>query len=399
VPSRWTHEARERLVLVSSEAVPSRLTWVVGLEPIKMGGFERTCVEVARGARQRGSQVDFVFECEPCTALAAALSEHSARWKVVPRVGSLGVRATIALSVHLWRIKPNAVHLHFCPFYVPFFVVARCLSIPIIATYHYSGTPAPSSGIRGAIKRLRRNLFGGSLARITAVSASARNKFVVDYCETTRPVAIVYNGIAQSSFAQTKRTQLANGSELDSPRIIFVGALIREKGAHVGISALAEARRVVPQMTLTIVGDGPERSNLERHAEELGVAGLVSFLGLRGDVSRLFAGHDIAIVPSIWQEAFGYVVLEAMAAECPVVASDVGGIPEIVRDGVDGVLVPPADVAALAGALVRLWKAPQERATLVARARAKVDDVFSLRHVVGQYWGTYRDALRRAQTP
>lgn len=371
----------------------SHLTWVLGLEPRKFGGIERLCVGIARGASARGVRADFVFECAPTPVVAAALEEHSASWHVVPRVGDLRARASIALAWHLWKSKPDAVHLHFCEFYVPFFLIARSLGIRLIGTYHVSGTPARPTRIRQIWKRFRHRLFEGSLTAITAVSASARRKFVSDYWENPNRVAIVHNGIGPTSRIMRTESARALAEQRRSPRMIFVGALIREKGAHIAVNALAKTRQSHSDTTLTIVGEGPERSNLEQLAATLGVAESVSFLGLRDDVPELFCEHDIAVVPSIWHEAFGYVILEAMAASCPVIASDVGGIPEIIRNGEDGLLVVADDAEVLAQAVVRLWNAPDLRARLVAFALTRVDSVFSIDHVVGEYWKVYDRAF------
>jgi glycosyltransferase involved in cell wall biosynthesis len=361
--------------------------WVAGIEPLKLGGFERACVAAAREVRDRGVTLDFVFGCEPCPALAHALSNHAASWRVIPRVGTLGFQQTLALTAHLARCRPDVVHLHFCAFYVPFFVIARLLGVAIVGTYHVSGGPAPSTPLRRSLKRLRRALCGGALKRITAVSESARAKFIADYLEDPRRVTIVYNGIAPA-FPEPR-----NVATHAAPRIAFVGALIREKGVDVAIHALATVRRTLAGATLTIVGDGPERDRLERLAAAMGVEHSVSFRGLRDDVPAILADHDIAVVPSTWHEAFGLVLLEAMSADCAVVASNIGGIPEIIRDGIDGVLVPPADVDALAAAIVQLWSSPAERAALVASARQRVASAFTLDRMIGRFWDIYRDAV------
>jgi glycosyltransferase involved in cell wall biosynthesis len=119
--------------------------------------------------------------------------------------------------------------------------------------------------------------------------------------------------------------------------------------------------------------------------------------GRRDDAPAIIADHDVAVVPSIWHEAFGLVVLEAMVANCAVIASNIGGIPEIVRNGIDGVLVPPADADALAAAIIRLWHAPAQRAALIASARNRASSIFALDRMIRRYWDIYRDASTAAQ--
>jgi len=92
----------------------------------------------------------------------------------------------------------------------------------------------------------------------------------------------------------------------------------------------------------------------------------------------------------------GLVVLEAMVANCAVIASNIGGIPEIIRDGIDGVLVPPADADALAATIIRLWRAPAQRAALVASARNRASSIFALDRMIHRYWDIYRDSAASA---
>jgi glycosyltransferase involved in cell wall biosynthesis len=113
--------------------------------------------------------------------------------------------------------------------------------------------------------------------------------------------------------------------------------------------------REVPEAYLLVVGEGSRRDALEAQARELRIAHRVVFTGRRDDVPAVTAALDVAVLPS-YREAQGMVILEAMALSRPVVASNVGGIPEMIEDGVTGLLVPPHDPDALAAAIVRLLK-------------------------------------------
>jgi glycosyltransferase involved in cell wall biosynthesis len=138
---------------------------------------------------------------------------------------------------------------------------------------------------------------------------------------------------------------------LEAPLLAFAGRLTVQKQLGVALEALA----ALEDVRLAILGDGPERSTLERRAHELGLNGRVRFLGGGGrdDVLRLFRAADAAVLPSAW-ENFPHTVVEALAVGTPVVATAVGGVPEVVRDGENGLLVPPGDPEALAAAIRRL---------------------------------------------
>ncbi len=147
---------------------------------------------------------------------------------------------------------------------------------------------------------------------------------------------------------QEIRTELG----LDGDVLAFAGRLGVQKALGVALDALAD----IPDVELVVAGDGPERGALERRARELGLDGRVRFLGSvqRDTVLRLFRAADASLLPSAW-ENFPHTVVEALAVGCPVIATAVGGVPEIVRDGENGLLVPPRDSRALAAAIRRFF--------------------------------------------
>ncbi|HET9242313.1 MAG TPA: glycosyltransferase [Gaiella sp.] len=150
------------------------------------------------------------------------------------------------------------------------------------------------------------------------------------------------------------------------------GRLTAQKALGDALAALAH----VPEVELLVLGDGPERPALERNAVELGVADRVRFLGAgsRDDVLRLFRAVDAALLTSAW-ENLPHTLLEALAVGTPVVATAVGGVPEIVRDGENGLLVPPGDRDALAGAIERVARDDGLRGRLAAAAAPSVAEL------------------------
>ena len=151
--------------------------------------------------------------------------------------------------------------------------------------------------------------------------------------------------------------------------LVFAGRLGPQKALDVGLAALSQADGV----TLVVVGDGPERAALERTAAELGLDSRVEFRGSvpRSEVLRLFRAADASLLPSAW-ENFPHTVVEALAVGCPVIATAVGGVPEVVRDGENGILVEPGDPTALAAAITRFFTDRDLRERLSAAAPASV---------------------------
>ena len=153
------------------------------------------------------------------------------------------------------------------------------------------------------------------------------------------------------------------------------------KGVAHLLRAFDAALKNLPQPmikpVLVYIGDGPQREELEKIRGSLSSRDDIFFVGYRADAPSLLADATICVVPSLWQDAFPLGVLEAMAAGKPVVATSVGGIPEMIDNGVNGLMVPPADDQALAGALVRLLTNPELSARLALAGVQRVEERFT----------------------
>jgi glycosyltransferase involved in cell wall biosynthesis len=140
-----------------------------------------------------------------------------------------------------------------------------------------------------------------------------------------------------------------------APVIALIGRVVTaQKGQDLMIRAMPELLRHCPDASLLIVGDGPDRAALETLTGSLGVATAVRFLGWRDDIRGFLAASNVVAVPSVIEEAFGLTALEGMAAGRPVITFASGGLPELVRHGETGFLVPKGDVAGLGSAILRL---------------------------------------------
>ena len=156
------------------------------------------------------------------------------------------------------------------------------------------------------------------------------------------------------------------------------------------VRVFARIRRAMPA-TLVMVGDGPERVDAEHEARELGVSGDVRFLGRLDTVASLLQSTDLFVLPS-QTESFGLAALEAMACGSPVVASRAGGLPEVVDDGVNGILEPVGSVEAMGRRAVELLRDAGRHATMRAAAIAKAQE-FSADRIVPMYEALYQEVL------
>ena len=188
------------------------------------------------------------------------------------------------------------------------------------------------------------------------------------------------------------------GARAGERSILFVGRLIERKGVSHLIRALGAVRRQTPAR-LVVIGDGPERPRLEKLAQELGVADNVDFRGRVSDeeLRLAYAAADVFVLPSVLDarqdtEGLGVVLLEAMNYAVPVVASDIGGITDIVQHEQTGLLVPPGNESALGTALSRVLTDAALSQRLGAAGRKRLHDAFSWDRIVDQWEVVYARA-------
>lgn len=230
--------------------------------------------------------------------------------------------------------------------------------------------------------------LGNRALRIFAVSRSLAED--LHRQGIRQPVDVCYEGIDLPSAAAKREGHVPAGR---SPVIAFAGRLVERKGVAYLLEALPALVARHPDALLWIAGDGPLREDLERQAAERNLTGAVSFLGFRGDVPSLLSESDLFALPSL-TEGLPLVLLEAMAASLPIVACHVDGVPEFVRDGETGLLVPPRSADALARAMLRLCDDRAEADRLGRAARAFVEAHGDVRQTAADLDAAFQRALR-----
>jgi len=301
----------------------------------------------------------------------------------------------IAIRRNLARLRPHILHTHGYKETVLGAAAGRASSRPkLVQTYH--GVQERLPGWAGAKMRLydRLNAAVGRMAGDAFIGVSSEIAQILRQRYPGTYVRCIRNGIDVARVAPS-RSRDAVRDEIGVARDAFVvgtvGRLMPVKAFDQLIAALAELRRDGAGLDarLVIVGDGPLRSELEACAARLGVSRETTFLGARGDVNDLMTAFDVFALPSL-HEGIPMVILEAMAAGVPIVASRVGGIPEIVTNEEHALLVHPRDSSALADAIGRIASAPALAARLVRSARARVESEFSIEQKCREVRALYR---------
>ncbi|WP_323720632.1 glycosyltransferase [Acetomicrobium sp.] len=200
---------------------------------------------------------------------------------------------------------------------------------------------------------------------------------------------VIYNGIPTVRFSVYSNCQ----SENDDIVFLHIGRFSQPKNHKLLIEAFKLAVKECPKMRLWLVGDGELRPAIQNLVAEKGLSRYVSFLGIRADVAELLGQGDVFVLPSNW-EGVPLTILEAMAAGKPVVATSVGGVPELVESGVTGILVPPGDVASLANAFLKLANDPKLRQSMGKEGQKKARECFDIAFIAREYESLYLKLLR-----
>lgn len=302
--------------------------------------------------------------------------------------------ATGAVAALLAELRPEIVHSHMYR--------AELVGTRAAIALGEIGRPRPyivstvhSSRIRSEEDRRVLRLLTPRIDRLIAVSRSIVEKLQHEGRDTA-PTSLIHNGVDLERYDhQEPCCTLREEYDLPSegPIVGVVARLEPEKGHATLLEAWPSVLAAVPDATLLVVGEGSRREALEALAHELGVAERVVFTGRRDDVPAVTAALDVAVLPS-YREAQGLTILEAMALSRPIVASNVGGIPEMVEDGITGLLVPAHDPDALGAAIVRLLRDHPLADTLGRAGHDLVHDKFCIERMVAAVEQIYDEGAR-----
>jgi glycosyltransferase involved in cell wall biosynthesis len=257
--------------------------------------------------------------------------------------------------------------------------------VPVrIASHHGPIESAPKW-----LARVNRFIVNRGIAsKLVAVSQQVLEDVVANDGVKEERVLVIRNGIIlpQKDDHQDIRDQIFGELGISNKNLLVlsVGRVVWQKGFQHLFEAIPRVLEGYGGVTFAIAGDGYMREDLYKTAVEKGFVRSVILLGNRFDTTSLLAAADLFVLPSLW-EGLPLAILEAMSAGCPVIATDVGGVKEVIIDGQNGIVVPPADPAALAEALLRLLKNKKERERFAEAAMERVRSDFSAERMCQEY--------------
>jgi glycosyltransferase involved in cell wall biosynthesis len=379
--------------MAAAEAVEPPLRVGFVLHTMQIAGAE---VLVAETIRRLGKRIEPVVLClDQVGALGERMLDEGVPVIAFNRRPGIDVQLVRCMARTIRERQLDVVHAHQ---YTPFFysalgAVASFARPRVIFTEHGRHYPDVVSGKRRVVNRL---VFDRLASDINAVCAfSADSLVALDGFRGGR-VEVIENGVDLPRYQPAgDRAALKRRLGLDANRryIVCIARFHPVKDHRTLLQAFALLASDAPDVDLLLAGDGPLRADLEQLANDFGIASRVRFLGVRDDVPDLLAIAEVFALTSV-SEAASITLLEAMGSRVPVVVTAVGGNPEIVRDGVDGLLAPRGDAPAIAAAILKLLETPELAQRLAGSAAERVKTSYSLDRTIGRYYALYRRARR-----
>jgi glycosyltransferase involved in cell wall biosynthesis len=351
---------------------------------LTIGGAERFVISLCTSARSSGVRHSIVtlWDDAPLRAeLPPDVQYHSLHMETIPKWKRVSVLGTLLQS-----LSADVVHTHLFSADLWGRLAARKIGIPVITTEHNINVAEPWHW-----RFIKRSMAAWS-TYYTVPSTAIAQYVQHAYGVRANRIKQIPHGILLTPFLSIPPVIWS-----DVKQILIIGRLVPQKGHSILFEALAELDDRYAY-TLHVVGDGPLRASLEETAHECGIAERIIWHGALTDVATYYAEADLVVIPSRW-EGFGLVALEAMVSARPVVASQTGGLTDIITHTKTGWLVPPDDVQALRSTVeVVFAHTPTEVREVGERARTWATEHGSIDHMADAYAQLYTDIYKTTRS-
>lgn len=355
------------------------------VEDLKIGGMERIISAIARGLGKDKFKVRVW-----CLSRGGDIFEELIRSGIKAEV--LGMRSDrdilFLLKLYWKMIRGNirVLHTHGYPASTLGRLTAIFAGIPVIVS-HVHSTYWNYTRKQILIERFLSRFTD----RIVCCSQAVADFVTGQEGIGPKKVKVIYNGVSEENFRPADKSGTPEKNE-------FLVGCVASLAAHKGHKYLLEAAAYVknnfrPKVKFILAGDGVLRKELEEYASKLGVAQEVEFRGVVGDIPQLLESLDVAVLVSSEREGLGIALIEAMAAGKPVIGTNIGGIPEVIQDGENGLLVAPKDSLALAKAIISLLEDNQRAEAMGKRGKTIARERFSLPAMIRQIEDVYQDLI------
>lgn len=339
----------------------------------------------AKEMLERDWRTVFVFSGEPSEAFQAKLEDLGCPCIVIAFPLSIGDAKKLGAKLRAYT--PIAIQTYFVSKFDAWLLPLKrsAGATVMIVTDQSSGLASRKKGLKKLLARVRSALTSRYIEAVVAVSEFVRNRNVVDVYFPSQKVRLVYNGVDIERFVP-----LSSKADNAVFTIAFVGQLIEAKGVVTLLESVKILLEKGNQVLVRIAGAGDQLRELQRYCAANKMLDCVEFLGQVDRPEDLYRTADVVVVPSVWEEAFGFVAAEAGACEACLVVPDAGGLPEVVgSNGEAGRVFPRGNARKLAETIEDLILQPHLRRSLGAAARKRVHQMFTLEGMVDGYCNLY----------
>ncbi len=310
-------------------------------------------------------------------ALAEGIESH-----LIPCSGQVDLAVMAKIRELVERTNPDVIHSHGYKADIYVYLSLRKADIPYVSTCHTWYDNNLLVTLYGVVDRLVLRRYAG----IVAVSDEVKQRLLKSGVRENK-IYLINNGIDTRPFDNAAPT-LREDSQGKKLTVGLVGRLSTEKGVDLFLHAAAVVSSAIPEAVFLVIGDGPDRAQLELLIDNLNLRGSAFLLGRRDDMPSVYASLDVMVSASR-KEGLPIAVLEGMASRRAVIATSVGEVPTIIQHGNTGILIPSEDSNAIAAEIIKLLKDDASRDRMGAAARQTVEDRFSATRMTADYLHVY----------
>lgn len=363
------------------------------VEDLKIGGAEKVIESIAIGLNKYTYNVE-VWCIVKGGNVADNLIGKGITVKILNLTNYYNPLNILKLSILLRKSKPQIIHLH--GYFASTFARLAAILIPKTIIITHVHTTYNNLIYRNL---LIERLLSVITDKIICISEAVRKFVEIDEKISAEKTVLIYNGVEDPQKFSEHISNRKNLIELDIGNdqkvILIVASLQPHKGHIILIDAIFNIFKIDTNVRLLIVGGGPLRGILEKYVQKKKHSDKIFFTGEQEDVFSFIKASDIFILPSIGREGLGLAIIEAMAMGLPVIGSEIGGIPELIEDGINGKLFPPGDSVALSNAIIELLSDKKKMMRMGTAARKKYETHFHQSEMIKSVDNLYRKLLKR----
>ncbi|KKG30875.1 glycosyl transferase [Methanosarcina mazei] len=358
--------------------------------PTSFGSFEEFLVALSEKLRQEGWKHVVIFRERPIENVEKSLLSLGVKIKII-KPSKFGIYNFIQFYKVIKEFKPDYVHFHFYQIYSIVNYLSFLFDIKIIYTDHM-GSRKPTSAINKLMRKpyyfICSKFFNVGIEKVVCVSEFVKSKYLTDYGIKPKKMRVIHNGINTTRFQKKSDTKEIKGKyNLKEEIIVTCIGLRFDKGPHCLIKAAPLILQKVPNVKFVLVGSGNFRDYLEKLIDDQKIKDHVLMTGIVTDVTDIYNISSCVVVPSVCEEAFCFIVAEAMAMEIPVVAFDSGAIKEVVHNESQ---IVPKNYTLLADRVIELLS-EEDDISHKKEMRNHIIENFPLEKSVNEYFQLYKN--------